>query len=239
MPVGPYRGYGQHATAYLIERVMDLIAREVGMDPVEVRRKNMIPAEALPYRTPLGREYDSGDYKAALDKVLDLAGYQQLREEQKRLRQQGTLMGIGVATNVDRSGFGPPSALSARQGYESAIVCVESTGKFTAITGSSPHGQGHETTFSQIICDELGVSMEDVEVLYGDTAVAPQGVGTRASRSLVVGGSALVEASHAIKEKATQIAAFLLRVEPQHVTLQGGRFCVEDIPYSSSSACRG
>ncbi|MCI0880433.1 MAG: xanthine dehydrogenase family protein molybdopterin-binding subunit, partial [Chloroflexi bacterium] len=232
VPVGPYRGYGQHATAYLIERVMDLIARELSMDPVEVRRKNMIPADALPYRTPMGREYDSGDYKAALDKVLELAGYQQLREEQKRLRDQGTLMGIGVATNVDRSGFGPPSVLSARQGYESAIVRVESTGKVTAITGSSPHGQGHETVFSQIICDKLGVPMEDVEVLYGDTAVVPQGVGTRASRSLVVGGSAFVEASQIVREKATQIAAGLLRVDPQHVTLQGGRFCVEDIPDS-------
>lgn len=232
VPVGPYRGYGQHATAYLIERIMDLIARELAMDPVEIRRKNFIPADAFPYLTPLGREFDSGDYAAALTKALELAGYEQLREEQKRLRQQGTLMGIGIATNVDRSGYGPPSGLSARAGYESGIIRLDPMGKVTAITGSSPHGQGMETTFAQIVCDNLSVPFDDVEVLYGDTAVAPHGTGTRASRSLVVGGSALVEASRIVREKATQIAATLLRVEPQHVTLQGGKFFVEDIPDS-------
>ena len=230
VPVGPYRGYGQHATAYLIERVMDMIARELGMDPVEVRRKNFIPSSALPYRTPLGREYDSGDFEAGLDRALDLAGYRQLREEQKRLRERGTLMGIGIATNVDRSGSGPPSPLSARQGYESAIIRVDATGKVAAMTGSSPHGQGMETTFAQIVSDHLGVPFDDVEVVYGDTSVTAYGVGTRASRSIVVGGSALVEASRTVREKATQIAAILLRVDPQHVTLQGAKFYVEDIP---------
>ena len=230
VPVGPYRGYGQHSTAYLIERVMDLIARDLAMDPVEIRRRNFIPADAFPYRTPMGREYDSGNYEATLDRALELAGYQDLREEQKRLRQQGKLMGIGIATNVDRSGYGPPSGLSARQGYESAIVRVDPTGTVTAITGSSPHGQGMETTFAQIVCDKLSVPFDDVEVVYGDTAVTPQGVGTRASRSLVVGGSAIVEACLKVRDKATQIAAGLLRVDPQHVTLLGGKFYVEDIP---------
>jgi carbon-monoxide dehydrogenase large subunit len=230
VPVGPYRGYSQQATAYFIERVMDLIAGELAMDPAEVRRRNFIPVDAFPYMNPMGREFDNGNYEGALDRALELAGYEGLREEQKRLREEGILMGIGLATNVDRSGYGPPSRISARGGYESAVVRVEPTGKVTAMTGSSPHGQGMETTFGQIVSDKLGVPMEDVELLYGDTSIVPYGVGTRASRSLVVGGSSLVEASLVVREKAIQIAAGLLRVEAEHVTLEGGRFFVEDIP---------
>ena len=230
VPVGPYRGYSQQATAYFIERVMDLIAGKLDMDPAEVRRRNFIPVDAFPYMNPMGREFDNGNYEAALDRALELAGYEDLREEQKRLREEGILMGIGLATNVDRSGYGPPSRVSARGGYESAVVRVEPTGKVTAMTGSSPHGQGMETTFGQIVSDKLGVPLEDVELLYGDTSIVPYGVGTRASRSLVVGGSSLVEASLVVREKAIQIAAGLLRVEPEHVTLEGGKFFVEDIP---------
>ena len=230
VPVGPYRGYSQQATAYFIERVMDLIAGKLDMDPAEVRRRNFIPADAFPYMNPMGREFDIGNYEAALDRALELAGYEDLREEQKRLREQGTLIGIGLATNVDRSGYGPPSIISARGGYESAVVRVEPTGKVTAMTGSSPHGQGMETTFGQIVSDKLGMPMEDVELLYGDASIVPYGVGTRASRSLVVGGSSLVEASLVVREKAIQIAAGLLRVEAEHVTLEGGKFFVEDIP---------
>ena len=233
VPVGPYRGYSQQATAYFIERVMDLIASKLDMDPAEVRRRNFIPADAFPYMNPMGREFDNGNYEAALDRALELAGYEDLREEQRRLREQGILMGIGLATNVDRSGYGPPSRISARGGYESAVVRVEPTGKVTAMTGSSPHGQGMETTFGQIVSDKLGVPMEDVELLYGDTSIVPYGVGTRASRSLVVGGSSLVEASLVVRNKAVQIAAGLLRVEPEHVTLEDGKFFVEDIPDSS------
>ena len=211
VPVGPYRGYGQHATAYFIERMMDLIARELSMDPAEVRRNNFLPREAFPYPTPTGREYDK------------------LRKEQVRLRGQGILMGIGIATTVDASGFGPARGVSARPGYESAIVRLGPTGKVTVLTGSSPHGQGMETTFAQIVADELDIPFEDIEVLHGDTAITPYGAGTRASRSLVVGGTAAIVASRRVKEKATQVAAALLRTEVRHVALKGGRFSAEDI----------
>src|SRR5262245_28957342 len=226
VPVGPYRGYGQHATAYVIERGMDLIAHALHMDPVEVRRKNFIAAEALPYQTPTGREYDSGDYEAVLDKALRLAEYEGLRAEQRCLRQQGRFMGIGIATTVDASGFGPSSTLSARPGYEGATVRVDPTSKVTVLTGSSPHGQGMETTFAQIAADVLGVPFEDVEVVHGDTSITPRGSGTRASRSLVVGGTAIVKASERVKAKAVQIAGTLLHVDPQSVTMQEGKFCV-------------
>jgi carbon-monoxide dehydrogenase large subunit len=230
VPVGPYRGYGQHASAYLIERVMDLIAYALSMDPVEVRRRNLIPRNAFPYQTPLGTRYDSGDYEAALDRALELADYGRLREEQRRLRERGVLMGLGISTTVDASGFGPSSALSVRPGYETATVRVDASGKATVLTGSSPHGQGMETTFAQIVADELGLPFDDVEVVYGDTAVVPQGSGTRASRSLVVGGTAILRACQQVREKARLVAGALLQIAPQHVAVEGGRFFVEDVP---------
>ena len=230
MTVGPYRGYGQHATAYAAERVMDAIAAAVGMDPAEVRRRNLIPAESFPYRTPTGRLHDSGDYVLALNKVLELAGYQDLREEQARLREGGELLGIGIATTVDASGFGPAGTFSVRPGYETSIVRVDQTGTVTVFTGASPHGQGHETTFAQIAADELSVPLEDVSVIYGDTHLVASGTGTRASRSIVVGGSAVVTASRRVKENALRLAAELLRTEPEFVELRGGGFYAEDIP---------
>ena len=232
VPVGPYRGYGHHAPAYVIERVMDLIARKLGMDPVDIRRKNFIPPDAFPYMSGMGREYDSGDYEAGLDQVLELAGYHQLRTEQERLRERGVVMGIGVATTIDATAAGPPGGLSARPGFDSASLQISPTGRATAMTGLSPHGQGFETTFAQIVSDELGIPFDEVEVIHGDTAVTPSSTGTRASRSLVIGGTALVMAGREIKEKAVKIAASLLNIDPEHVTLEGGRFSVEDIPGS-------
>ena len=230
MTVGPYRGYGQHATAYAAELVMDGIAQALGMDPAEVRRLNLIPAEAFPYRTPTGRLHDSGDYVQALERVLELSGYQGLREEQAKLRGQGQLLGIGIATTVDASGFGPAGTFSVRPGYETSIVRVDQTGSVTIFTGASPHGQGHETTFAQIAADELSVPLEDVSVIYGDTHLVASGTGTRASRSIVVGGSAVVTASRRVKENALQLAAALLRTEPEFVELRRGGFFAEDIP---------
>ena len=230
MTVGPYRGYGQHATAYAAERVMDGIAQALGLDPAEVRRRNLIPTDLFPYRTPTGRLHDSGDYHRGLEMVLDLANYADLREEQARLRERGELLGIGIATTVDASGFGPSGALSVRPGYETSTVQVDTSGRVTVYTGSSPHGQAHETTFAQIAADELGVPLEDVSVIYGDTALIAQGTGTRASRSLVVGGSAVVTASRQVKDKALKMAAALLRTEPQYVELRRGGFFAEDIP---------
>ena len=230
MTVGPYRGYGQHATAYAAEVVMDGIARALGLDPAEVRRRNLIPTDAFPYRTPTGRLHDSGDYHRGLEMALDLANYAGLREEQARLRERGELLGIGIATTVDASGFGPSGALSVRPGYETSTVQVDTSGRVTVYTGSSPHGQAHETTFAQIAADELAVPLQDVSVIYGDTALIAQGTGTRASRSLVVGGSAVVAASRQVKDKALKMAAALLRTEPQYVELRSGGFFAEDIP---------
>ena len=230
MTVGPYRGYGQHATAYAAERVMDGIAQALGLDPAEVRRRNLIPADDFPFRTPTGRLHDSGDYHQGLEKALELADYTGLRQDQARLREQGELLGIGIATTVDASGFGPSGSLSVRPGYETSTVQVDSTGHVTVYTGSSPHGQGHETTFAQIAADELAVPLENVSVVYGDTALIAQGTGTRASRSIVVGGSAVATASRQVKDKALRLAAALLRTEPEFVELRRGGFFAEDIP---------
>ena len=230
MTVGPYRGYGQHATAYAAELVMDGISHALGLDPAEVRRRNLIPADAFPYRTPTGRLHDSGDYVRGLDRALELAGYNALRDEQTRLRESGQFLGIGIATTVDASGFGPSGSLSVRPGYETSTVQVDSTGNVTVYTGSSDHGQGHETTFAQIAADELAVPLESVSVIYGDTHLIAQGTGTRASRSIVVGGSAVVTASRQVKDKALKLAAALLRTEPEFVELRHGGFFAEDIP---------
>ena len=230
MTVGPYRGYGQHATAYAAERVMDGIAGALRLDPAEVRRRNLIPTESFPYRTPTGRLHDSGDYIRCLDMALEEADYNGLREEQARLRESGQLLGIGIATTVDASGFGPAGHLSVRPGYETGTVQVDSTGHVTVYTGSSPHGQGHETTFAQIAADELAVPLENVSVIYGDTHLIATGTGTRASRSIVVGGSAVVTASRQVKDKAVRLAAHLLRTEPEFVQLRRGGFFAEDIP---------
>ena len=230
VPVGPYRGYGQHASSYIVERVMDLIAGEMGLDPAEVRRRNLVTADSFPYRAPTGLTYDSGDYHATLEKALSVADYDGLRERQRQARERGEIVGIGLATTVDASGFGPSGGLTPRPGYESAFLRVETSGKMTVATGSSPHGQGFETSFAQIVADEMGVPVSDVQVLFGDTHIVPPGVGTFASRSLVVGGTALIQASRQVKEKAFQIAAELLRTDPEHVVLEGGTFVAEDIP---------
>ena len=209
---GPYRGYGKAEPTYMLERVVDLVSRELGMDPAEVRRKNYIPTGEFPYVSAMGLEYDSGNYEAALDKALEIADYAGLKKEQKRLRDGGTLMGIGIASNVELSSFGPSDAnLASFPGFESATVRVDPSGKVTILTGSSPHGQGHETAYAQIAADELGVPFGEIEVVWGDTAITPVGgMGTGATRSLVVGGTAIIKAGERVKEKAAQIAAALL-----------------------------
>ena len=230
VPVGPYRGYGRHQSSYLTERAMDLIAGELNMDPAEVRRRNFISKNEFPYRTATGLEYDSGDYEGALGKALQIAGYSELRAEQRGLRERGLLMGIGMAVTVEMAGFGPSGSMSSGSTYESATVRVDPSGKVTILTGSSPHGQGLETTLAQIAATHLGVPLDDVEVIHGDTAIVPKGGGTAASRSLVVGGSAVFTAGERVKDKAKQIAGVLLQIDPEHVLLEGGRFYAEDIP---------
>ena len=182
VPTGPYRGAGRPEAALVIERLADLAALELGIDPVELRRRNAIPPQSFPYTTPLGFTYDSGDYEGALDAALELAGYDELRAEQRRARADGRLAGVGVALYVERVG----------PGWETAAVRIESDRRVVVRTGSSPHGQGHETTFAQIAADALGVDPGVVELHWGDSFDIPEGMGTFASRSVTVGGSALL-----------------------------------------------
>lgn len=221
MATGAYRGAGRPEAAYYVERMVDLVADRLGMDPVEIRRKNFIPPDAFPYDTPTGATYDSGEYDKALSKALEIANYQELRAEQQRLRAQGRYLGIGVSTFTEICGFGP---------FDSANVRVEPSGQVTVTTGISPHGQGQETTFAQIVADELGVSMDDVTVVHGDTARTPQGIGTMGSRGLVVGGTALYRSTQVVKTKAIKIAAHLLEASPEDIELQEGGFGVKGAP---------
>src|SRR4029077_3817228 len=172
---------------------VDLVAAELGMDTVDVRRKNFPGPDEFPFKTATGLFYDSGDYNGALDKALAMADYKSLREEQKKARDQGRLIGIGLSTYVEICALGPSPAMPAG-GWESATVRIEPTGTVTVLTGASPHGQGQETSFAQITADMLGVDMEDVMVVHGDTAVVQYGIGTFGSRATAVGGTALVMA---------------------------------------------
>ncbi len=189
MATDAYRGAGRPEATYVVERAMDLVANELKMDPVEVRRKNFPRSDEFPFHTATGLDYDSGNYEAALDKALDLSGYQKLREEQKQARANGKLIGIGMSSYVEICALGPSQAMPAG-GWESATVRIEPTGKVTIMTGASPHGQGQETSFAQIAADELGVDLNDVTVIHGDTAIVQYGIGTFGSRATAVGGTA-------------------------------------------------
>jgi carbon-monoxide dehydrogenase large subunit len=206
---------------YLIERVMDEAARATGLDPVEIRRRNFVPRDAFPYRTAFGVAYDSGDYARALDRAVDLAAYKDLRREQAEARRRGEIMGIGVAAYVESTNV---------LGWESGLVRVERSGAVTAITGSSPHGQGHETTFAQIVADQLGIDVDDVTVRHGDTLGAPQAIGTFGSRSAGLGGSALAQAASEVRDKARRLAARLLEAAPEDLQLVPGGFQVKGAP---------
>jgi carbon-monoxide dehydrogenase large subunit len=225
-PVAAYRGAGRPEAAYYLERMMDLVAAEVGLPPEAVRRRNFIPPAAFPYATPTGQRYDSGEYDRALTKALEVSRYQELRAEQKARRERGDrkLLGIGLSTYVEMCGFGP---------FESAVVRVEPSGTVTAFTGTSAHGQGHETTFAQIIADHLGVPFEQVVVRHGDTSNTPEGNGTGGSRSLAVGGTAILRATHKVQDKARAIAAHMLEAAKDDVVLAEGRYQVKGVPARS------
>src|SRR5712691_7984927 len=224
--VAAYRGAGRPEAAYYLERLIDVIAAELSRTPEEVRRKNFIPPSAFPYAAPTGQNYDSGEYDRALTKALALAGYAKLRAEQKdRLdRKDRTLLGIGMSCYVEMCGFGP---------FESAVVRVEPGGTVTAYTGTSSHGQGHETTFAQIIADHLGVDFDKVVVRHGDTLNTPMGNGTGGSRSLAVGGTAIFNAALKVQDKARRIAARMLEAAADDVVLLDGRYQVKGVPKSS------
>ena len=223
---GPYRGAGRPESVLAIERAMDRLARELGMDPIELRRKNFVPADNFPYRSATGAEYDSGDYARALEAALQLAGYDELARQREAARARGELMGIGVSTFVEPSGS---------VGGETGLVRVEPSGQVTVVTGSHSHGQGHETSFAQIVADALHVPMQQVQVLHGDTNDIERGTGTFASRSLVLGGSAAATAAGRVLDKAKRIAAHLLEATPADVDVSEAGFAVAGVPSRSVS----
>jgi len=232
----PYRGAGRPEATYAIERAMDELAVELGLDPIEVRRRNWIKKEEFPFTTVAGLVYDSGDYDAATDKALMLLGYDELRKEQEARRASGdpVQLGIGTSTYTEMCGLAPSRILGALRyaagGWETASVRVLPTGKVEVVTGVSPHGQGHETAWSQIVADELGVAFDDVEVLHGDTRTSHKGLDTYGSRSLAVGGIALVEACRKVRDKARTVAAHMLECSPDDLEFTGGAFRVRGTP---------
>ena len=224
VPTDAYRGAGRPEATHGIERMMDLLAAELKMDPAELRLKNFIGNDQFPYQTATGLSYDSGNYAAPLKKALDLADYHKFRTEQKQAKADGRLLGIGISTYGEICAFGPSPATPAG-GWESATVKIDPTGKVTVMTGASPHGQGEETTFAQIAADELGVPIDDIMVLHGDTAIVQYGIGTFGSRGTAVGGPALYFALQELKKKIVKFGEMLL--ESSDVTLSGGQ-CVDN-----------
>ena len=225
-----YRGAGRPEATYILERAIDSAAAELGLDPAVVRSRNFPKPSEFPYTTPTGLVYDSGNYQRSLKKALALAGYQKLRERQKRMRKQGRLLGIGIASYVEMCSIGPASASPAGGGWESATVRVSPSCKVTVLTGSSPHGQGGETTFAQIAAEQLAVPYEDVTVLHGDTAAGPQGTGTFGSRTTAVGGAAVFMSAEKIKAKMQILAAHLLGVRPKNVVWRNGKLVSKTNP---------
>ncbi|MDE2748412.1 MAG: molybdopterin-dependent oxidoreductase [Chloroflexota bacterium] len=224
--VAAYRGAGRPEAIYYVERAIEMIADELGIDAADVRRRNYIKPEQFPYKTPTGSTYDTGDYETNLDAALETANYAALRAEQAERRANGSeaLLGIGLATYVEMCGFGP---------YESGLVRVEPSGTVTVYTGTSPHGQGLQTTFAQMVADEIGADYEDIVVRHGDTGSQPVGVGTFGSRSLAIGGSAIVRASEKVREKAIRIAAHMLEASPGDIEFADGEYRVKGLPSRS------
>ncbi len=237
-PVDAYRGAGRPEAAYLLERIVDKAARELGRDPAELRRQNMIPADAFPYQTPVALEYDTGDFQASLDRALELADYTGFDERRAEAAARGRLRGIGLSSYIEACGLAP-SQLAGQLGagvglFESALVRVDATGSVTVFTGSHSHGQGHETTFAQLVAGRLGLSMAEVDVVHGDTQKVQYGLGTYGSRSLAVGGSAIAVALDKIVEKGRRIAAHMLEVDPEVVDFEEGLYSVRETNQSLS-----
>jgi carbon-monoxide dehydrogenase large subunit len=226
-PVGAYRGAGRPEATWLLERALDMLAVELGIDPAEIRRRNLIPTELFPYRTPTGAHYDSGDPGRALDIALRAAGYTEVRQEQAGRIDRGDTwqLGIGISNYIEITGWGS----------EFASVEADEQGAFTVLTGTSPQGQGHETTWAQIVADTLGVSFDAVTVRHSDTLLVPRGEGTMGSRSLQVGGSAVLRASVALLDKAQRLAAHLLEASESDVRCFDGRVGVAGRPELSLS----
>lgn len=239
-PTDAYRGAGRPEATFGIERMMDELAAELGEDPLELRRKNWIERDEFPFDTVSGLTYDSGDYAAATDEAVRLLGYAELRAEQAERRRTGAAvqLGIGVSTFTEMCGLAPSRVLGSLSygagGWEHAAIRVLPTGGVEVVTGVSPHGQGHETAWSQLVADRLGVPFEDVAVLHGDTQTSPKGLDTYGSRSLAVGGMAVVAAADKVIEKARRIAAHLMECAEDDVEFEAGRFGVRGTSRSTA-----
>ncbi len=229
MATDAYRGAGRPEATYVIERMVDIAAQKLGMDARDIRFKNFPQPEEFPLTMATGVTYDSGNYQGSFNKALEIVNYDELRKQQAELRQQGRYMGIGISTYAEICAFGPSAAVPGG-GWESSTVRIERTGKVTVLTGISPHGQGQETTFAQIISDEFGIDIDDIIIVHGDTGRQPQGVGTFGSRGTAVGGTAMLIAARQVKEKVAKIAAHLLEANPDDLIFEDGKISVEGSP---------
>jgi carbon-monoxide dehydrogenase large subunit len=232
MATDAYRGAGRPEATYLIERIVDVAAQKLQIDPAEIRRKNFPQPSEFPLKTSGGVVYDSANYQAALDRALEVSGYKGLRQKQAELRKQGKYMGIGLSSYVEICAMGP-SAILTGGGWEVGTIRIERTGKVTVLTGASPHGQGQETTFAQIVADEFGIDPDDVVTLHGDTARVSAGVGTFGSRGTAVGGTAVYLAAQDLKDKMSKIAAHLLEATPDKIEFASGKLSVKGDPSRS------
>ena len=229
MSTDAYRGAGMPEALFFIERGIDMLARELGIDPAEIRRRNFIPPDQFPYETAGGNTYDSGEYERALDLLLENAGWPALIAARDAARAEGRLVGLGIASYVELCGIGP-SWMFPSGGWEYGSVTVERNGRVTATTGAASHGQGHETSFAQILADEFGIQPQDVTLVYGDTGRVRQGVGTVASRSLVVGGTALRNAAGEVREQMSRFVAHMLEVQETDLVFAQGQISLANSP---------
>jgi len=229
-PVDAYRGAGRPEATFVVERLVENAALEMGIDPAELRRRNLVPADAFPYQTPVIHQYDCGDFGAALGKALEIADYAGFEARRTESKSRGKLRGIGFSSYIEACGIAPSAAVGALGGgvglWESAEIRFNPTGNVALFTGTHSHGQGHETAFAQIVADKLGVPIENVDVVHGDTDRIPFGMGTYGSRSLAVGGSAIVKAADKIIAKGKKIAAHVLEAAEGDIEFAGGNFTV-------------
>jgi aerobic carbon-monoxide dehydrogenase large subunit len=230
VPVDAYRGAGRPEATYSIERVVDKAAREMGIDPIEIRRRNFVKADQFPYQTPVAVVYDTGNYDATMDKLLEIADVADFEARRQESAARGKLRGLGIASYIEACGIAPSNLvgqLGARAGlYESATIRVNATGSISVMTGSHSHGQGHETTFAQVVADMLGIDANQIDIVHGDTSRIPFGMGTYGSRSLAVGGSAIVRATEKVIAKARKIAAHLMEASEGDIEFKDGKFTV-------------
>ena len=233
-PVDAYRGAGRPEATYAVERAVDLFAQEIGMDPAEVRKINFIPPFEDGYEVATTVSYDSGNYIASFERALEMVGYTDFRKEQQEARDKGKLLGIGLSAYVEICGAAPSAVagtLGARAGlWESANVRIHMTGKVSVFTGASSHGQGHETAFAQLVSSELGIPVEDIDVIHGDTSQIQMGTGSFGSRSAAVGGGAIHMSTQKIKEKAKKLAAHILEASEEDIEFEDGKLFVRGAP---------